>query len=629
MKRNANDSPTVDTPRQAFRYWPIMAMMAIVGCAPQRVSDLVVVNAMIWTGDNSLPAATTFAVRDGKFAYVGGDERQSRGCVSADAKILDAQGARILPGLIDAHLHLVSGGLQLSRLNLRDVPDRAAFIAAVAQRAKLTPKGEWILGGRWSTESWADSAQPEKEWIDAVTSDHPVLLSRMDGHGALANSVALKIFGIDKNGPPDPPGGRIERHPATHEPTGILKDAELDIVENLLPKPSPREYRNALMAAMKEANRHGLTCVDTMSEWRELASMEKLHNLGLLSLRVRMYVMEHDWPAFLDRVKAFKGDDMLRICGFKEYADGSLGSRTAYMAAPYSDNPPGKKDWHGLLRAVLQPAEPHTRLLELCSMATEQRLSCAVHSIGDLANHLVLDTYEAVESTNSGSTPSNPHSAFRLPQSPQTPSLKPQAPFRIEHAQHLLPTDIPRFAKLGVVASMQPLHKADDARYAEKAIGPERCKTSYAFRSLLDAGAHVAFGSDWPVVSLNPFLGIHAAVTGESLYASSLPPPKRGPETSHVFVPEQNITVEQALRCYTSGAAYASGDADRLGKIKEGYLADFIILDRDPYSVPLSEIKNVQVLQTFVGGRCVQPGGDRSSAPASQVQQPKKRPNPK
>jgi predicted amidohydrolase YtcJ len=581
--------------RHYFQFLSLLAIGTIVGCGPNRVGDLVVVNANVWTGDVPQQAATAFAVRDGKFVYVGSDEQQARRSVSANARVLDAHGARILPGLIDAHLHLLSGGLQISRLNLRDVPDRAAFIAAVAERAKKTPKGQWILGGRWSTESWPDPAQPTKEWIDAATPDHPVLLSRMDGH-ALANRRP-EIAGIDRNGPPDPPGGQIDRDPTTHEPTGILKDAEIEIVEKLIPSPSEREMREALVAAMKEANSHGLTCVDTMSEWRDLAPVDRARENDQLTLRVRWYVSEHDWPAYLDRVKAYKNDDMLRICGFKEYADGSLGSRTAYMAAPYFDNPPEKKEWLGLAREVLPPpcntASAHgtsaaaqnsrfdrvfnSSLYKVCVTAHRAEFSGAVHAIGDQANHEVLDVYEEVKrhSSHCGNT------IFLNGRGP--------ARLRIEHAQHLLPSDIPRFAKLGVVASMQPLHKADDARYAEKAIGPERCKTSYAFRSLLDAGAHVAFGSDWPVVSLNPFLGIHAAVTGKSL-------------DGKVFVPEQNITVEEALRCYTSGAAYASGDEDRLGKIKEGYLADFVVLNEDVLSIPLDSIKNLRVKQTYVGG---------------------------
>ncbi|HKQ48781.1 MAG TPA: amidohydrolase [Phycisphaerae bacterium] len=562
---------------------------------------MVVTNARIWTGDPKLPEANSLVVHEGRFVFVGDDARpESWRRRGFNTEVIDAKGARLIPGLIDAHLHLVSGGLQLSRLNLRDVPDRAAFIGAVAERVKKTPKGEWILGGRWSTESWPDPAQPTKEWIDAVTPDHPVLLSRMDGHGALANSVALKIAGIDRNGPSDPPGGQIERDPATGESTGILKDAAIDLVEKHIPPPTVRESRHALIAAMKEAHRHGITSVHTMSEWRELAPIEQYRNFDMLTLRVRFYVSEHDWPAYLDRVKAHKGDDMLRVCGFKEYADGSLGSRTAYMADPYSDNPPDKKDWRGLPRPFIHSTnrsktDPNRKseLHRLCQNVPP--LSIAVHCIGDEANSIVLAIYARVFGNHFGPPEKRTPWIDEMGQvgvtgdgSPPSKSMR----LRIEHVQHLLPSDIPRFAQFGVVASMQPLHKADDARYAEKAIGPERCKTSYAFRSLLDAGAHVAFGSDWPVVSLNPFLGIHAAVTGESL-------------DGKVFVPEQNITVEEALQCYTSGAAYAAGDDDRLGRIKEGYLADFAILDRDIFDVPAGELKSIGVKATYVGGRAV------------------------
>lgn len=590
----------------------IILASAVVGCDPIGQYDLIVENATIWTGDETRPVATTLVVGDGRFLFVGskselqgiiGQQDERKGIwgqqIGANTQRIDAQGARILPGLIDAHLHLVSGGLQLSRLNLRDVPDRAAFIAAVAERAKKTPKGGWILGGRWSTESWPDPAQPTKEWIDAVTPDHPVLLSRMDGHGALANSVALKLVGIDKIGPPDPPGGQIDRDPTTNEPTGIFKDAAIDLVDKHIPSLSVREQDEALTAAIKEAHRHGLTGVHTMSSCLDIEAVRRARDQNRLPLRVRAFVQEDNWYAYLDRAKKFPNEDMLRLCGFKEYADGSLGSRTAYMAAPYSDNPPKKKDWRGLPRSTLycpvpivDPGGPPrvgtcARLTQICSTLIKHSLSCAVHAIGDEANRVVLDVYEAALDNTRGQCSISGSVLFDQGQYRLL-----VARLRIEHAQHLLPADIPRFARLGVVASMQPLHKADDARYAEKAIGPERCKTSYAFRSLLDAGAHIAFGSDWPVVSLNPFLGIHAAVTGESL-------------DGKVFVPEQNITVEEALRCYTSGAAYAAGDDDRLGKIKGGYLADFVILDRDVLQIPTTELKSVGVKTTYVGGKMV------------------------
>jgi len=583
----------------------LIGLLAVGACTPQ-AETLVVRNAKIWTGDPDMSSATMMVIRDGRFSYVGIDEPAF--CGFEKARLLDARGARIIPGLIDSHLHLISGGLQLSRLQLRDVTGRQAFIAAVADHARQLPEGSWILGGRWSTESWPDPAQPTKEWIDPVTPDHPLLLSRMDGHGALANSVALRLSGIDKNGPADPPGGQIERDPETGEPTGILKDTAIGLVGRHVPPPTADELDAALDAAMKEANRHGLTCVHTMSPWSDLAVLDRARSAGRLTLRTRVYVMEDDWRDYVDQAKSRANDEWVQICGFKQFADGSLGSRTAYMSAPYADKPPNAPDCCGLPRKLLDPspegerrarassavpAEVRSRsqLTQLYMAAHEAGLSPAIHAIGDRAIHEVLDTYEVVI----GSPPDRTHSASgRKPGANQI--VIRNASFRIrpriEHAQHLLPADIPRFARIGVVASMQPYHKADDGRYAEKAIGPERCKTSYAFRSLIDSGAHVAFGSDWPVVSLNPFLGIHAALTGRTL-------------DGKVFVPEQNITLEEALRCYTSGAAYAAGEEDRLGMIKAGFLADFVILKFDLLDERRDAPPPDSVRRVFVHGKCV------------------------
>jgi len=542
---------------------------ACAGCGAARPSQVyVVVNAKVWTGDPARPSAEAFVVREGRFAYVG-DTATARQHGGELAPVIDAGGARIVPGIIDAHLHLLGGGLQLSRLNLRNVPDREAFIAKIAERARQTSPGRWILGGRWSTESWPNPSQPTRVWIDAVTPQHPVLLSRMDGHGALANGVALRLAGIDRHGPPDPAGGRIERDAKTREPTGILRDAAIDLVRRRIPTPSDEAKDAALLAAMREANRHGITCVHTMSNWAALLTFDRARAAGRLTLRIRQYVSEDDWPDYLERVRQHANDDWLRVVGFKQFADGSLGSRTAYMARPFADNPADRPDWCGLPGAVLSDAG---YLEGMCVRCDAAGLSPAIHAIGDRANHEILDIYEAVAKRN------GPSQTRRL---------------RIEHAQHLLPADIQRFAKLGVVASMQPLHKADDGRYAERALGPARCKTSYAFRSLLDVGTHVAFGSDWPVVTLNPFLGIHAAVTGQTL-------------DHKTFVPAQNISVTEALRAYTSGGAHAAGDS-RLGRIATHHLADFVILDADVLTVSPPALKTIHPKATYVAGRRVWP----------------------
>ncbi|MEK6644649.1 MAG: amidohydrolase [Planctomycetota bacterium] len=573
----------------------VLAAFFHTGCAnPNAIENkasvpLLITNAHIWTGDDANPAATCLAAFGGKLFYVGNDEFEVIRRACSNVIRYDAHGARIIPGLIDSHLHLISGGLQLSRLQLRDAANRDAFITAIADWAKKTPNGEWILGGRWSTESWPDPAQPRKEWIDPTTPNHPVLLSRMDGHGALANTVALKRAGITRAGPPDPPGGTIDRDPTTREPTGILKDAAIGLVSHHIPQSTDSQLDAALVAAMREANSHGLTSVHTMSPYTDLAVLDRAEKSNTLTLRARVFIMENDWRPFIEKAKRHIDTDWLRIRGFKQFMDGSLGSRTAYMSTPFTD----KKNEHGILRELMIRDAHGGEISDtldgslfnaMCRAIFTAGYSPAIHSIGDQAIHLVLDEYQSVLRSATADTGKSGKPKFA------DPGWRP----RIEHAQHLQPTDIPRFAQLGVVASMQPFHKADDGRYAEAAIGPERCKTSYAFRSLLESGAHVAFGSDWPVVTLNPFTGIHSAVTGRTLDGKT-------------FVPEQNITVEQALKAYTSGAAYAAGDENTLGLLKEGYAADFVILNEDPLTLPPDALDKITVQQTYIAGNCVWP----------------------
>ncbi|HVP11956.1 MAG TPA: amidohydrolase [Phycisphaerae bacterium] len=533
--------------------------------ASSQFADLLVVNAKVWTGDSARPEASAFAVKSGRFIFVG-DDAGAKKLRDPHTQVIDAGRDRIIPGLIDSHLHLIGGGLQLSRIELRDVAGPADFVKAVDEKIRFLRPGEWLLGGRWSTESWTAPANPTKDWIDPVTPNNPVLLDRMDGHGALANSMALKIAGIDAKGPPDPPGGKIERDSGTGEPTGILKESAINLVSRHVPPPTFEQQQRALWDAMLSASHCGVTTVHTMSAWNELAVIDAFRAKDRPRIRVRFYISEDDWSEYIDRAKQHKDDDWVRICGFKQFMDGSLGSRTAYMAAPFADNTPDKAEWRGLLGEAMTT---EGSLQRMCNLVDAAGFTPAIHAIGDQANHLVLDMYEQTQKTN------GPRPGRRM---------------RIEHAQHLLPGDIARFASLGVVASMQPLHKADDGRYAEKAIGPQRCKTSYAFRSLLDAGTHVAFGSDWPVVSVNPFLGMHAAVTGTTLDGKT-------------FVPEQNITIEEALKAYTVGGAFAAGDEDRLGQIRAGFLADFVILNEDVLAVAPEDVPKVSAKKTFINGQ--------------------------
>ncbi len=534
-------------------------------------ADLIIVNAKVWTGTKpSSPEPTAIAVTGDAIVAVGTDA-QVRARGGANTKIIDAQGRRVIPGMTDSHTHIISGGFQLARLALRDVRSREEFVRAVEAEVKKKKKGEWVLGGRWSVESWNKPEQPNKSWLDPVSPDNPVFLSRMDGHMALVNSAALKLASIDAQGPPDSVGGEIERDPKTREPTGILKESNMDLLDRFIPDPTPPQRYEALLAAMKHANSFGITSVHDMSQPSDLEVFQEAVVQKTITLRITTYLSADDWSAHLDELwKAKKQwtSQMFRVVGFKGYMDGSLGSRTAYMREPFTDATPTTLHPHGQLTAFASSESFRQQV----SQTDVKGLRMAVHAIGDEGIHLLLDAYEAAAKENDTSDQRH----------------------RVEHAQHLLVSDIPRFAKLGVVASMQPFHKADDGRYAEKAVGAERLKGSYAFRQLVDAGALVIFGSDWPVVTINPFAGIDSAVNAKTL-------------SGDVWLPSHSLTVEEALRAYTTSPPRAIHGELQLGSIEVGKLADIVILADDPLSMPKERLAEVKVAQTIVGGKVVFP----------------------
>jgi len=532
-------------------------------------ADLVITGAKIWTGDAQRPVAQAVAARQGRIVGLGSDA-EVQPLIGPNTEVIEGQGRRVIPGLTDAHTHVISAGLLMRQLNLRDAAHRDDFVRRVADQAQQLGPGKWILGGRWTVESWADPGAPCKEWIDPVTPQNPVFLSRMDGHMALANTAALKLAGITGQGPPDPEGGKIDRDPHTGQPTGLLRDDAMELVSGHIPEPDEAELDAALRRAMAEANRWGITMVHDMSEWRDIETFARAARRGQLSLRIYCFYYTENWAEGISRIKSLgPGNDLLRVGGFKGFMDGSLGSRTAYMAAPFSDNPPEQRDWRGLLVAM---ADPPKEMADRCLVADRAGLQTAIHAIGDQANHLVLDIYEGVREA---------HGRRDRRQ-------------RVEHAQHLLPEDIGRFAELGIIASMQPYHKADDGRYAEQALGRQRLKSSYAFGSLLESGATVCFGSDWPVVTNNPFVGMGTAVTGRTT-------------DGKIWIPSQNISIEQALGCYTMGAAKACFMEDRLGSIELGKWADLVILDGDLLAIPPEGIGQVRPAVTILGGRVVWP----------------------
>ena len=531
-------------------------------------AELVLLSAKIWTGDPARPEAEALAVRGGRIVAVGSnaDVAPLRG---PKTRVLEGRGRRVVPGFIDAHTHMTMGGFNLLAVDLRTTKDPADFTRKLAAFAKTRPPGQWITDGAWDHEQWTPPRLPTKELLDPAAGDRPVCLQRQDGHMMVCNSRALAAARITRE-TPDPPGGVIVRD-AKGEPTGVLKDAAMDAIAAARPARTPAEIEEALKAAMREAARSGVTSVqDLPGNPADLDAWERLRAAGELTVRVNYRPSLSEWEKARDRRAAMGNDEWLRVGGVKGFADGSLGSTTALFFEPYADDPGNR----GVFAAE---AIPLARLEERVCGADRAGLQVEIHAIGDRANAEILDLFERVAKANG-------------PRDRR---------FRIEHAQHPRPADIPRFAALGVVASMQPYHAVDDGRWAEMRIGTVRCRTTYAFRSLLDAKARLVFGSDWDVAPLSPLLGIAAAVTRRTIDGKN----------PGGWFPEQRIAPEEALRAYTSDAAWAAFEEGDKGALAVGKLADFVTLSRDPLAVPPEELAAVAVALTVVGGRIVF-GGD-------------------
>ena len=539
-------------------------IMAAAPAEPDARADLILLSGKIWTGDPAHAEAQALAARGGRIVAVGTDS-QIASWKGPKTIVLQAGGRRVVPGLIDSHTHMAMGGFNLLALDLRHTKDEAEFKRRLGEYAKTRPPGAWLTDGAWDHEQWIPPRLPTRALLDPATGDRPACLSRQDGHMMVCNSLALKLAGITRD-TPDPPGGVIVRD-ASGEPTGVLKDAAKDAVWAVRPARTPAELAEALSAAMKEAARVGVTSVqDLPGEPGDLDAWERLREAGAMTVRVNYRPSLSQGAKARDRRDSRKNDEWLRVGGVKGFADGSLGSTTALFFEPYTDDPKTS----GVYAAE---AIPLSKMEERVAAADRAGLQVEIHAIGDRANAEILDLYERVEKANGPK----------------------DRRFRIEHAQHLRAADIPRFAKLGVIASMQPYHAIDDGRWAQKRIGPLRCKGTYAFRSLLDAKARLAFGSDWDVAPLSPMAGVYAAVTRRTIDGKN----------PNGWYPEQKISVGEALRAYTSGAAYAAFEEREKGALEPGKLADFVVLSADPFEAAPEEIEKIGVEQTVVGGRTV------------------------
>ena len=542
---------------------------------------LALVNGRVWTGSASQPSAEAIAIAGDRIAAVGSsaDIRARAG----GAEVLDLGGQFVVPGFIDSHIHFLDGGFRLASVQLRDAKTREEFVARIKTFAAGVPAGTWITGGDWDHTLWGGEL-PRREWIDEVTADRPVWINRLDGHMALANTAALRAAGVGDD-VKDVTGGEIVRDDRGR-PTGVLKDNAMELVGSKVPPPSGEMNDRALDAAMKHVAAQGVTAVHHMGTWEELNVFERAWRAGRLTTRIQAAVPLATWTRLRDAVAAKRfgaegrGDAWLRVGVLKGFVDGSLGSHTAAFHEPFTDAAASAKATAASAKASASQGSdrglfvtPPEDLYAWISGADKAGLDIAVHAIGDRANAILLDIYERVAKENG------------------TRDRR----FRIEHAQHLAAADIPRFAALGVIASMQPYHAIDDGRWAERVIGPQRIQTTYAFRSLLDGGARLAFGSDWFVAPPTPLEGIYAAVTRRTL-------DDRNPGG---WVPAQKITVEEALRAYTAGGAYASFLDKETGAIAPGMLADIAVIDRDLRAVAPEEIRGAKVVRTIVGGKTV------------------------
>lgn len=540
----------------------VVSFVSSIQIAAQgREADLVVLNATIQTMDKKRPKAQAMAVADGKIVAVGSDV-DIRPFIGSATRQINAGGKLVIPGFNDSHVHFLETGQQLSSVDLRDAKTPQEFVERIKKFAANLPKGRWILGGKWDHENWTPNNLPTAAMIDAVTPENPVFIDRLDGHMALANSLALRMAKVDKN-TKDVDGGEIVRD-REGNPTGVLKDAAMSYVNRVIPAPSWNERLEAAQAATDHAASLGVTSVQDVSAGTDIGVYQALLRRGALKTRIYGCSPLADYKRWeRTGARAAFGGDWLRVGCLKGYSDGSLGSTTAWFFQAYLDSP----------NSVGLASDEIQTMPDMVLNADNAGLQVNIHAIGDKANATVLDIFAKTAAANGDR----------------------DRRFRIEHAQHLRQEDIKRFGSQKVVASMQPFHIIDDGRWAWKRLDESRLKGTYAFRTLLDNGGVLAFGSDSPVAPLNPIWGVYGSVTRRTL----------DEKNPNGWIPEQKISVEETVRAFTYGSAFAEFQEKVKGTIEAGKLADFVILSDDIFTIDPPKIRDVRVLTTVVDGRVV------------------------
>ena len=534
--------------------------LPVSAAAATACADLLVVDANVRTLDADQPRASALATIGSRIVAVG-EEADVRPLACDSTRVIEAEGRLVLPGFNDAHVHFMDGGQGLSSVDLRDAESQQEFARRIADFAGGLPEGAWVLNGNWDHERWSPNDLPTRELIDAATPDNPVFVQRLDGHMALANSLALELAGITRD-TPDPPGGEIVRD-ANGEPTGVLKDDAMGAVSAAIPERSFAEALAIAQAATDHAASLGVTSVQDMGPNRP-GVYQELARQGRLKTRIYAVSPLGDYQRWVRAgVRAAFGGPMLRVGGLKGFTDGSLGSTTAWFFEPYLDDP-------GSTGLALEQASRHPDQVD---GADDAGLQVMIHAIGDRANHEALGVYEQVAGEHG----------------------ERDRRFRIEHAQHLNDDLIHRFAEGDVIASVQPYHAIDDGRWAHRRLDSPRLAGAYPFRSMLDAGVRLALGTDWYVAPLDPMLTVHAAVTRATLDGKH----PRG------WFPEQKLTVEETVRAYTVGSAYAEFQEHEKGTLAPGMLADFVIWSQDIFDIAPEEIPATRALVTVVDGQVV------------------------